>query len=158
MLKLPCDIMFYYRYVDDTLICLPENKVEDIRCRFNYIDKNLKFTIEISVNNNINFLDLDIHIINNKIRINWYRKPIWSGLYVNFLSHHSLSHKIGIIYSLTDRAILQIIFTIQNTLKLKFFQHLKIKFRKNVNLISFTKLIASSVIKIYWTNLSFPTQ
>ena len=37
---------------------------------------------------------------------NWYRKDVWSGHYLNFYSNHSLSNKIGIIYSLTDRAIL----------------------------------------------------
>ena len=30
LMKLPYNIIFYYRYVDNTLICLPENKVEDI--------------------------------------------------------------------------------------------------------------------------------
>ena len=54
----------------------------------------------------INFLDLNIQIINNKIYTNWYRKPIWSGGYINFFSNHILFHKIVIIYSLTDRAIL----------------------------------------------------
>ena len=104
--KLPYDIIFYYRYVDDILICLPENKVEDILCRFNSIDKKLKFTIEKFVNNNINFLDVNIQIINNKIKTNWYRKPIWCGRYIKFFSNHCLSHKIGMIYSLTDRGIL----------------------------------------------------
>ena len=59
-----------------------------------------------NVNNDINFLDLNIQIINNKIKTNWYRKPIWSGLYINLFSNHSLSHKIGMIYSLTYRATL----------------------------------------------------
>ena len=49
---------------------------------------------------------MNIQIINNKIHINWYRKPICSGRYFNYFSNHSLSHKICIIYSLTDRAIL----------------------------------------------------
>ena len=106
LIKLPYNIIFYYRYVDDTLICLQNNKVEDILYRFRSIDKNLKFTLETSINNNINFLDLNIQIINNKIYKNWYRKQVWSGRYINFFSNHSLSDKIGIIYSLTDRAIL----------------------------------------------------
>ena len=66
--KLPYDI-FYYRYVDDTLICLPENKVEDILCRFNSIDKKLKFTLDKSINNSINFLDINIQVIDNKIKL-----------------------------------------------------------------------------------------
>ena len=70
---------------------LPENKVEDILCRFNSICKKLKFTLEKSVNNNIHFLHLNIQIINNKIKTNWYRKPIWSGRYINFFLKNRLS-------------------------------------------------------------------
>ena len=106
LIEKPYEIKFHYRYVDDTLICLPEKKVKNILCRFNSIDKKLKFTLETAINNNINFLDLNIQIINNKIQTNWYRKPIWSGRYINFFSNHSLSHKLSIIYSLTDRVIL----------------------------------------------------
>ena len=80
--------------------------MEDILCRFNSINKKLKFTLEKSVNININFLDLNIQIINNKIKTNWFRNPIWSDRYINFFSNHSLSHKIGKTCSLTDRAIL----------------------------------------------------
>ena len=63
LMKLPHNIIFYYRYVDDTLIYLPKNKVEDILYRFSFIDKKLKFTLETSINNNSNFLDLNIQII-----------------------------------------------------------------------------------------------
>ena len=54
----------------------------------------------------MNFLDLNIQVINNKIKTNWYRKPICSGHYIIFFSNHCLLYKIGIIYSLNDRAIL----------------------------------------------------
>ena len=40
------------------------------------IDEKLKYALEKSVNNNINFLDLNIQIINNEIKNNWYRKPM----------------------------------------------------------------------------------
>ena len=80
--------------------------MEDILCRFNSIDKKLKFTLEKSINNSINFLDINIQVLDNKIKTNWYKKPIWSGRYINFFSNHCLTYKIGIIYSLTDRAIL----------------------------------------------------
>ena len=99
-------IKFYYRYIDDTLICLPKNEIKDIFDKFNNIHPNLVFTKENSINDSLNFLDLNIKIENNKIITNWYRKTIWSGRYLNFYSNHSLANKIGIIYSLTDRAIL----------------------------------------------------
>ena len=99
-------IKFYYRYIDDTLICLPKNKINDVLNKFNKIHPKLIFTLEKSVNDSINFLDLNIKVENNKIITNWYRKDVWPGRYLNFYSNHSLSNKIGIIYSLTDRAIL----------------------------------------------------
>ena len=99
-------IKFYYRYIDDTSICLPKNKINDILSKFNKIHSELIFTLEKSVNDSINFLDLNIKVENNKIITSWYRKDVWSGRYLNFYSNHSLSNKIGIIYSLTDRAIL----------------------------------------------------
>ena len=98
-------IKFYYRYIDDTLICIPKNKVNDILDKFNKIHQKLVFTMKKSINDSIYFLDLNIKVENNKIITNWYRKSIWSGRYLNFYSNHRLSNKIVIIYSLTDRAI-----------------------------------------------------
>ena len=97
-------IKFYYRCIDDTLSSLPKNKINGVLNKFNNIHPKLIFTLEKS--DSINFLDFNIKVENNKIITNWYRKDVWSGRYLNFYSNHSLSNKIGIIYSLTDRAIL----------------------------------------------------
>ncbi|EFN64883.1 hypothetical protein EAG_04615, partial [Camponotus floridanus] len=37
---------------------------------------------------------------------NWFRKPTWSGRYINFYSNHPLKYKINTIYNLVDHAIL----------------------------------------------------
>ena len=89
-------IKFYYRYIDDTLICLPKNKINDVLNKLNKIHQKFIFTLEKSVNDSINFLDLNIKVENNKIITNWYRKNVWSGRYLNSYSNHSLSNKIGI--------------------------------------------------------------
>ena len=96
---------FYFRYVDEIVLCIPKNSVHTLNT-FNSYDKNLQFTVEIAQNNSINFLDIKI-IINNQRQIitNWYRKPTFSGRYLNFNSHHPLNNKIAIIYGLVDRAI-----------------------------------------------------
>ena len=60
-------IKFYYRYMDDTLICLPKNKINDIFDKFNKIHPNLVFAKGNSINDSINFLDLNIKVENNKI-------------------------------------------------------------------------------------------
>jgi len=41
----------------------------------NKIDKHIQFTLEIQLNNKINFLDLTVSLINNKFEFNIYRKP-----------------------------------------------------------------------------------
>ena len=48
---------------------------------------------------------------------NWYKKPTFSGGYLNYNSHHPISNKIAIIYCLVDRAIKlsHIIFHEKNT-------------------------------------------
>ena len=54
----------------------------------------------------LRFLDLKIIIDQHRhIITNWYRKPTFSGRYLNYNSHHPLSNKIAIIYCLVDRAI-----------------------------------------------------
>ncbi|EFN72420.1 hypothetical protein EAG_02276, partial [Camponotus floridanus] len=41
-----------------------------------------------------------------KFITNWFRKPTWSGRYINFYSNHPLKYKINTIYNLVDHAIL----------------------------------------------------
>ena len=98
--------LFYFRYVDDILLCVPSNSIDHTLNTFNTYDKNLQFTVEIAKNKSISFLDLKIIIDQHRhIITNWYRKPIFTGRYLNYNSHHPLSNKIAIIYCLVDRAI-----------------------------------------------------
>ena len=95
---------FYFRYVDDIVLCIPKNSVDHTLNTFNSYDNNLQFTVEVAQNNSRNFLDIKI-IINNQRQIitNWYKKPTFSGRYLNFNSHHPLNNKIAIITaSLTE--------------------------------------------------------
>ena len=68
-LSLDYNIIFYFRYVDDTLICPPINKINNLLEKINKADNNLKFTLKIAVQNKI---------------------KIWSGKFLNFHSHHPL--------------------------------------------------------------------
>ncbi|XP_018368045.1 PREDICTED: uncharacterized protein LOC108764350 [Trachymyrmex cornetzi] len=40
-------LLFYYRYVDDIVLCVPTSEVEDILNRFNSFHPRLQFTIEV---------------------------------------------------------------------------------------------------------------
>ena len=53
----------------------------------------------------ISFLNIEIIVKNHKIITNWYRKPTFSGRFLNYNSQYPHKNRIAIIYSLVDRAI-----------------------------------------------------
>ena len=66
-------IPFYYRYVDDIVLCLPSFKIEFILEKFNLFHPRLQFTLELD-GNSINFLDTTIMLKNNSLVHDWYQK------------------------------------------------------------------------------------
>lgn len=106
VLNLNFEIPIYIRYVDDILLCLPEDKIQQIFNAFNNFNERLKFTVEIPTVNSINFLDITIIMQNDRFITNWYRKDTWSGRYLNFYSYTPLKYKMSVITALVDRAIL----------------------------------------------------
>ena len=55
----PLGILFYYRFVDDIFVILPENVDENELLRvFNNFPKHLRFTLEHEQNDKLNFLDV----------------------------------------------------------------------------------------------------
>lgn len=102
--NLNIDLPLYVRYVDDTLILAPSSVTDIIFTEFNNFHDRLKFTIEKSINNKINFLDITIQLFENSFKINWYHKQTWTGRFLNFLSCDPISYKRGIIYNLVDKA------------------------------------------------------
>lgn len=100
------DVPMYYRYVDDIFTIIPKSRIPDVLNAFNNYHQRLRFTYETEVNNSINFLDMNIIRCNGTLITNWYRKPTFSGRYLNFHSNHPLIYKINTIRSLVDHAIL----------------------------------------------------
>lgn len=97
--------IFYKRYVDDCIVCLPIDKIEYILNKFNSYHPKLQFTIEKEEQNKINFLDLTLIRKNNKIFTKLYQKATSSGRYLNYNSNQSVSIKKSVVVSLMDRAI-----------------------------------------------------
>ena len=98
---------FFKRFVDDCILCIPENKLQYTLNKFNYFHEKLKFTHETEKNNSINFLDLTINYDNEgNIKTNWYTKSVWSGRYLNFESYTPYKYKKSVVNSLVDRAVL----------------------------------------------------
>jgi len=104
--NLPYKPIFYFRYVDDIALSVPRTSLNSLLDRFNAFHHRLKFTMEMGCDgSHLNFLDLTIIIKNNSLIFNWFRKPTFSGRFLNFYSHHPFNHKRGTMYSLIDRVI-----------------------------------------------------
>jgi len=99
-----CQII-YHRFVDDIIMAAPCNKIDLIFNTFNEYHDRLKFTIEHECERSISFLDLRLVVIENTIKIDWFQKNAYSGRLLSYHSNHPLCHKIGMIYSLIDRAL-----------------------------------------------------
>lgn len=118
------NISAYKRYVDDIFITTNEDEIVKIQQQFNNYHHRLKFTIESeSDQKSINFLDITLIRIENKIITNWFRKETKTTKYTNFKSQTYIKYKISIINNLVDRAI---------KLSDKKFHYSNIKLLKNI--------------------------
>lgn len=96
---------YYGRYVDDLFLIVKKADTDRLLYLFNEYDPSIQFTLEVANNNKLCFLDLEIHLNNNKIYTNWYRKECSANRTLNFYSNHPTRHKISVINGLVDRAI-----------------------------------------------------
>ena len=53
-------VPFYFRYVDNTLLCVPLDKSQKVIDTFNDYHPRIQFTQEVERNSRISFLDLEI--------------------------------------------------------------------------------------------------
>lgn len=106
--KLGFPVPFFFRYVDDIITCLPANRINETMSVFNKFHPRLQFTVEVENEaRSISFLDTLVTVTDeSKCKINWFRKPTWSGRVLNYHSHHSNNQKIAMVYNLVDKAIL----------------------------------------------------
>ncbi|KYN21863.1 hypothetical protein ALC57_05757 [Trachymyrmex cornetzi] len=98
-------MLFYYRYVDDIIMTLPKDKIDSTLNCFNSYHERIKFTVEHSNKNGINFLDVKLLIENGRLIFDIYKKPTDSGRYLNFYSNHPVTHKRGVIINQLDRVL-----------------------------------------------------
>ena len=71
--RIEFDISFYFRYVDDTFLLIPEDKIHYILTMFNSYHKRLQFTYELENNNFFNFLNISvIKNSDDSISTNWF--------------------------------------------------------------------------------------
>jgi len=104
--KLPRELPIYYRYVDDILMVAHKEDLHQILGIFNSFHDRLQFTLEVGIENRINFLDVSVGLDDGRIIFDRYEKPTNTGRYINFYSQHPLSQKRSIIHGLVDRTLL----------------------------------------------------
>jgi Reverse transcriptase (RNA-dependent DNA polymerase) len=144
--------IFYKRYVDDIILCIPKEKQDYIFNVFNSKHPRLQFTIEKEENASIPFLELLlIREANGRITTDWYHKETWSGRYLNFNSKLPISYKRNTVTLLSNK-ILQLS---ENKFHEKNFNLLQSTLIQNSYPTSFFKnLIRSERQKFQGTDLS----
>ena len=88
---------FWYRYVDDVFSCFlgTRRQLTTFLAYLNSLHPNIQFTLEIEENNRINFMDLSIQKINNRLQFGIYHKPTHTDMLIHNSSMHPYSHKLA---------------------------------------------------------------
>lgn len=98
-------VLYYERYVDDCILIPKTDHIDHCSDTFDNYNYNLKFTYEIEIDCKISYLEVELIREIGSIISKWYRKPTYSGRFINFNSHHTIQQKRAIIYCLVEKAI-----------------------------------------------------
>ena len=94
---------YYQRYVDDIFVLFGnKDNVNKFDKYINSRHQNMSFSKEIEVESRLSFLDIKIEK-SIKFITSIYRKPTFSGIYLNFKSHAPTKYKSGLINCLLYR-------------------------------------------------------
>jgi hypothetical protein len=93
------EILFYWRFVDDTLALMPLNLMQEVLSFLNAFHPSIQFTFELAKNSSINFLDLKLstNSESNKVEFNHFRKPSQTTRVIPYHSEQDLKIKINCI-------------------------------------------------------------
>lgn len=100
------NLHFIKKYVDDIILAIPKDGTTEILDTINSYDPYIQFTIETeNEENTVPFLDTKFIRSNNKITIDWYRKPCSSGRFLNYLSYHKHTVKLNLVKQMKARVL-----------------------------------------------------
>ena len=96
---------FWKRYVDDTCTAVPIQRKDDLLRHLNQVEDSIKFTVEEEVDGCLPFLDISIkHHTDGSLSTSVFRKKTHTDKYLDFESHHPLTHKKAVVSTLLCRA------------------------------------------------------
>ena len=105
LLLAPNPPKWWFRYVDDSHVCIKREHVDEFHSHLNSINTNIKFTIETESEGSIAFLDTKTtRQDDGSITVSVYRKATHTDPYFDFKSHHHPQHKYSVVCTLMDRA------------------------------------------------------
>lgn len=99
------DIDFFNKFMDDILCVMPREKVKAFHLALNGIHPRLQFTSELDSGNGVNYLDMKMFIVRNKVVTSWYQKDICSGRLLSYLSNHSRATKVNLVTQFVKKAM-----------------------------------------------------
>ena len=99
-------LLFWRRYVDDTLCFVKKGKKEEVLIAINNFHENIVFTCEEERNNMIAFLDVLLIRQTNSIDMAVFRKETNTGLYINWNAFAPKKWKTSTLKMLVRRAYL----------------------------------------------------
>ena len=98
-------LLWWYRYVDDSHVCIAREHLTEFHSHLNSINKHIKFTVEEEKDGSIAFLDtMNTRNPVGTIKTRVYRKATHTDKYLQFNSHHPSQHKRSVARTLLDRA------------------------------------------------------
>ncbi|XP_068697177.1 uncharacterized protein [Montipora foliosa] len=90
---------WWYRYVDDSHVCITREHLTEFHSHLNSINQHIKFTVEEEKDGFMTTRNPD-----GTIKTSVYRKATHTDKYLQFNSHHPSQHKRSVARTLLDRA------------------------------------------------------
>lgn len=102
--KLPFNVPFLKKYVDDIIMSVPNEEAQTTLSCFNSFCESLQFTLEEEdLEQSVPFLDTKVTRHEDTIRLKWYRKKTHSDKMIHYRSNHSINMKVNVIKQMKER-------------------------------------------------------
>jgi hypothetical protein len=98
-------VIYYKRYVDDCFLIIDNehDNTNDITNYLNSLNPNIQFTSETETDGQLNYLDLNIARVDNRLEFSIYRKPTTTDHTIHSTSNHPTQHKLAAYKSMIHR-------------------------------------------------------